>query len=148
ELFGIHPHGEAEEADQDDRNDGHQRNEGPGHAAAWDGLADAVLSAAENLFKIRLLAAGSRGARAPGATAAALPTSAPALIAPRHDETSSRYVVKGGAKRSDQDTEFTLALPEIRLHWSSLAEGVVTSRLLRPMRPPIKKPSMGRNQLG
>jgi hypothetical protein len=27
--------------------------------------------------------------------------------------------VKGGAKRSDQDTEFTLALPEIRLHRSS-----------------------------
>src|SRR5262249_13269324 len=71
---------------------------GPGTPPAWHGLADAVLAAAENLFKIRLLAAGSRGARAPGATAAALPTAAPALIAPRHDETSSRYVVKGGAK--------------------------------------------------
>src|SRR5262249_33121090 len=91
ELFGVDPHGEAEEADQDNRNDGGQRTEGPGHATAWHGLA-------ENLFKTRLAAAGSRGARAPGATAAALPTAAPALIAPRHDETSSRYVVKGGAK--------------------------------------------------
>src|SRR5262249_10936332 len=30
ELLGVHPHGEAEEADQDNRNDGGQRNEGPG----------------------------------------------------------------------------------------------------------------------
>src|SRR4029079_15866735 len=87
DLLGVHAHGEAEETDQRDRAHGNQCTQGSAHAAARHGLTDAVLAAPQDLLKIRLLA-GSCGTRAPGTAATALPT-APALIAPRHDESSS-----------------------------------------------------------
>ena len=84
ELLGVDPHGEAEKADQRDQRDGEQRRERAAHAPAGNGLPDAVLSPAQDLLKVGLLA-GTARARAPRPAAAALPTAAAALIAPRHD---------------------------------------------------------------
>ena len=84
ELVGVDPHGEAEKADQRDQHHGEQHGERAAHAAARHGLAQPVLAAAQDLFEVGLLAGA--GPRAPGPTAAAFPTAAAALIAPRHDE--------------------------------------------------------------
>jgi hypothetical protein len=85
ELIGVHPHGETEKSDQRDEQDRKQHGEGSAHAAAWHGLPQFVLAAAQNLFQVRLLA-WRAGTRAPGPSGAAFPATASALIAPRHDE--------------------------------------------------------------
>ncbi len=85
ELLRIDAHREAEKADEGDERHGEQDREGSAHAPAGNGLADAVLAAAQNFLKVGLLA-GAAGARAPRPAAAAFPTAAAALIAPRHGE--------------------------------------------------------------